>query len=77
MGWIQTRFRSKGIAQLSFVNCYAAGHTHVYLNKCLLKSAPPDKHDMIFKFSYRCGDLLEIKEEQNAVMKINFFTLSC
>ena len=79
LGWavgsVVASFKGSGRGTLDFGNCFSDGFTKVYLNGNLISSAGKNQKSKVANFKYNKGDVLEIKEEETGIIKINSFKL--
>ena len=78
IGSIKTVLNGCGWSVLDFGNCYTGGRVEVYLNERKIDHAWGNIPSKIIEFSFKDGDVLEIREPVAAIMKFNkFYTLKC
>ena len=77
IGVISTTLTGSGKALLDFGNCYGHGMVVVRLNNKEIGLAGANTPSKKVSFSYSRNDVLSISEENIAIIKLNFFELSC
>ena len=77
IGSVYATLVGSGTATLNFGNCYSGGRVTVYLNGRDIAYAVAYTFEQEVTFDYSSGDILTIKEDPMAIIKLNSLKLSC
>ena len=76
-GTLSAVLYGNGEVNMDFGNCWNRGNVKVYLDSVLLATSPKEIKSVVKSFSFTHGSLLEIKEEDGAVITLNSISISC
>ena len=75
IGYIKTKLKGCGTAQLDFGNCYKNGITQVILDGKIIGKAPRNTKSKIIEFDFEDGAILALQELHTGIIVFNDLTV--